>query len=855
MEPKVRRDELTKRVMAGPDTRASHHQPLLFLFRVFRGSSRAQRSIAKGVWPVANSSPSWSSLSCLGSSCLSLSYLILFLLAAPLHADERAAFFETRIRPVLMETCLTCHGGDKTSNGLRVDAIRHLTDGGETGVAVVPGKPHESLLITAIHYADTDLQMPPSKRLPDRVINDFDKWVADGAYWPTAEPKVDVDTLGHWAFQPLTAPDKASDASTSLHTIDRFLDVAHREHELRVLSAADRQTLIRRAAFDLTGLAPTPDDVQEFLSDEQPGAFIRTVDRMLDSPRYAERWARHWLDLVRYADTAGDDSDYPIPQAILYRDYVIDSFAADKPYDQFIQEQIAGDILARECAPEDFRERTIATGFLAQAKRFATGKHEDMHLIIEDTLHTIGQSVLGLTFRCARCHDHKYDPLSQQDYYALYGFFKSTVYPHPGGESDRQPSDLIPLVSGEDFAQSESAYLAKFGDRIAELEAEIKQIESKTADRKERRALTQPLRSELAETRRQSPWVTTPLAYAVKEGTFVDARIQLGGDPARLQETVPRGIPEFLAPDRSFEVSEGQSGRLDLARWLTDPNNPLTSRVMVNRIWQHHFGNGIVATPSNFGIQGDPPTHPELLDWLAAQFVDSGWSIKAMHRLIMSSAAYQRSSGLDDASHERDPDNRFYWRFNRRRLDAESIRDSMLWIAGNLDTMRPGPHAFPATDTWRFSAHRQFKAVYPSNHRSIYLMVQRLHPHPFLSLFNGPNTTASVAVRDESTLPLQALFMSNSEFVHTQARGVARRLIQSEASQLAQVDRVYWLTVSRPASQAELDRGHDYLRQYAQLLVNEADLEEQEKLDGRAVEPLASLIRTLFASNEFVYID
>ena len=785
--------------------------------------------------------------------------LAFWLAATPLAADDQAAFFEARIRPVLMGTCFTCHGGDKTASGLRVDALHHLTDGGERGVAVVPGNPQESLLLTAIHYADRDLKMPPKERLPDRVIGDFEKWIAGGAFWPAAAPQVDADTGRHWAFQPIDKDGANAPAESPYsHPIDRFLEVGHRQRELEPLGPADRQTLIRRASFDLTGLPPTPDQVQAFLDDEQPDAFSRAVDRLLESARYAERWARHWLDLVRYADTAGDDSDYPIPQAVLYRDYVIDSFDADKPYDEFIREQIAGDILARDCPPEVFRERTIATGFLAQAKRFATGKHEDMHLIIEDTLHTIGQTVLGLTFRCARCHDHKYDPLTQQDYYALYGFFQSTVYPHPGGESDRQPSDLIPLVSTEDFAQSESAYLGKYGERIEQLEAKIKQIEENTEDRKERRARVEPLRDELREISQQSPWETTPLAYAVKEGTLVDATIQVGGDPKRPGEKVPRGVPGFLAADGRFEITTGQSGRLDLAEWLTSPDNPLTARVMINRIWQHHFGKGIVASPSNFGIQGDPPTHPELLAWLASQFIESGWSIKAMHRLIMSSEAYQRSGGQDHVNTERDPGNRFYWRFDRRRLDAESIRDSMLWIAGNLDLCRPGPHSFPPAHSWRFSAHRQFKAVYPSSHRSIYLMVQRLHPHPFLSLFNSPNTTASVAVRDTSTLPLQALFMSNSDFVHTQADGLARRLIESEAGERARVDRAYWLTFSRPASQIELDRSRDYLRQYAQLLSTEGATEGATKVasaEESTVAPLASLVRTLFASNEFVYID
>ena len=783
--------------------------------------------------------------------------------ALPAGADEREAFFESRIRPVLIEKCFTCHGGDKTSSGLRVDARAHLIQGGDSGAAIVPGDAEASRLLLAIRYADPDLEMPPKRRLPDDIVSDFARWIAEGAVWPDRTTEVDADNGRpnngrlnngrpnngrHWAFQPLDDGGDHLDLS-SPNPIDGFLGRAHRERGLEPLGPAARQVLIRRASFDLTGLPPTREQVEDFVNDERPDAFSRVVDRLLESPQYAERWARHWLDVVRYADTAGDDSDYPIPQATLYRDYVIDSFQDDKPYDDFIREQIAGDILACEAPPEVFRERTIATGFLAHAKRFATGKHEDMHLIIEDTLHTIGQTFLGLTFRCARCHDHKYDPTTQADYYALYGFFASTVYPHPGGESDRQPSDLIPLIPPDDFAAAEASYLEQYQARMDELEAEMDKISTEASDPKERRRLLQPLRDELQAIRDLSPWETTPLAYAVKEGKSVDVKIQIGGDPRRLRDRVRRGVPRFLPNSEQFEITAGQSGRLDLADWLTSRDNPLTARVMVNRIWQHHFGKGIVASPSNFGIQGEVPTHPELLDWLALRFMESDWSVKSMHRLIMSSAAYQRSSGQHDGNASRDPANEWCWRFDRRRMDAESIRDSMLLIAGNLDLCRPGPHPFPATKNWRFSAHRQFKAVYPSNHRSIYLMVQRLHPHPFLSLFNGPSTTASVAVRDASTVPLQALFMANSRFVHTQAEGVARGLLPLNDNP-ARINHAYWQAFSRPATEQELSRGLQYLERYKSTLA-----EEGASAEETAVQSLASLARTLFASNEFVYVD
>jgi len=625
----------------------------------------------------------------------------------------------------------------------------------------------------------------------------------------------------HWAFEPVrkVTPPVIADALSD-HPIDRFVRARQKTPAGK---AADRRALVRRAYFDLIGMPPPADR----LKDQQ--GFEVLIDELLASPRYGERWGRHWLDLARYADTAGENSDYPIPEAHLYRDYVIDSFNADKPYDQFIREQIAGDIIGRAGRPEDYAERVIATGFLAQSKRFGTGDLEDMHLIIEDTLDTMGKVVLGIGMSCARCHDHKYDPTSMKDYYGLYAFFQNTAYPFPGGESVRVPKYFVPTVHPSITEPKDKAYLAKHQSEIDRL----KQLIKSKKDTKSNQAKLDKILNRL-------PSRLVPVAYAVKEGKPKETYIQKLGNPRNRGDKIKPGVPSFL-DNHGFALPERGSGRLQLAEWLTDPKNPLTARVMVNRIWQHHFGKPIVPTPSDFGLQGESPTHPELLDWLAHQFIASGWSIKAMHRLIMTSKTWQLASAADAGN---------YNAFARHRLDAEAIRDSMLQLGGNLDLKRPGAHPFPTKDKWRFSAHYQFKAVYPSNHRSVYLMVQRLHPHPFLAIFNGPDTSATTAKRDQSTVPLQALFMSNSEFVRTQARGLADSLLDAEKDPTKRVQLAYARVLFRAASDHEVQRAHQYLAAYAKLLADEG-LTGRERASGA----WASFVKTLMTSNEFIFVD
>jgi hypothetical protein len=607
----------------------------------------------------------------------------------------------------------------------------------------------------------------------------------------------------HWAFTPIR--DVQPPAGPAAHPIDRFLPPTS--------ALADKRTLLRRVTFDLIGLPPTPQEIDAFLNDDSPGAFATVVERLLASPHYGEKWGRHWMDVVRYADTAGDNADYPVPEARLYRDWIIDAFNADMPYDQFVREQLAGDILAKSGPPEKYAGRVIATTYLALSRRYLTAPYESWHLTLEDTIDTTGRAFLGLTLRCARCHDHKYDPITREDYYGLYGIFASTEFPYAG--SEEFVSQKFPRRHFAAIVPPECA--AAIRRAAAEREARLR-VQAARAMLFGPLSDLPPIASELKTRTRLGTPPELPVAYAVSEGTPVDAAIQVMGEPDKLGPVVKRGAPKSLG--RPFTVREG-SGRLELANWIADPANPLTARVMVNRIWQYHFGRGVVPTPSNFGARGEPPTHPELLDWLARRFIDSGWSIKALHRLIVSSAAYQQAG-------------------RRQRLDAEAIRDAMLAVSGNLDRSRPGVHPFPPIAAWGWTQHSQFKDVYPSHHRSVYLMTQRLQRHPYLCLFDGPDANTTTDVRGSSTVPSQALWLMNNAFVREQSRGLAARLLTLRDDR-ARVTLAYELCFARLPSSEEIDITLAYLARFRREL-SEA-------------EAWASVAKVLISANEFVYID
>jgi len=667
----------------------------------------------------------------------------------------------------------------------------------------------------------------------------------------------------HWAFEPVSDPQppEVRHRRWPNNDVDRFilakLESAGRSPAL----SADKRTQIRRATFDVTGLPPTPEEVDRFLKDASPRAFQRLVERLLASPHYGERWGRHWLDVVRYADTAGESSDFPIPQAFRYRNYVIDSFNGDKPYDQFLREQIAGDLLPADSQAVR-NEQTIATGFIALSRRFGAGEGAP-HLTIEDTLETTGRAVLGLSLSCARCHDHKYDPVTMNDYYGLYGVFGSTRYPHPGSEVKNRQADFVPLVPREEF----EARTKPFREALEAATADIARLEKEIAVLHKQGLSTADTNAELESAKKRRTQLLAsppdvPTAYAVAEGASTNARVQLRGDPSHPGPEVPRAFLKVLG-GQTLPAGCAGSGRLELADWLTSPTNPLTARVMVNRLWQHHFGRGLVATPNDFGTQGRRPTDLELLDWLASRFIESGWSVKAMHRLMLNSATYQQGSSvqgreargeseqsLDSRLSTLDPNETLFSPFTRHRLDAEQLRDALLAVSGELDPTPGGVHPFPAEQTWAFTQHAPFHAVYESKKRSVYLMQQRIRKHPFLALFDGADPNASTGERGVTTTPLQALFAMNDKFAHEQAMAFARRLLREEGEDRFRLERAYQLAFARRARPDEVSECLASLEAVrSKLRANGSSADEQ------ALMAWSSVARALLGSNEFLFID
>lgn len=1223
------------------------------------------------------------------------------------RADDHDAIFESKIRPILLGTCFRCHGDGKTSGSLRVDSREALLQGGDSGPSIVPGKPENSLLIRAIQRQDGVAAMPPEKKHALRAdqVADLVSWVKSGAYWPASSKK--FETTRHWAFQPIrdVPLPEVKDKTWLKTSIDSFIRARQETAGVRPATPADKLTLIRRATFDLTGLPPTPNEIDTFLADNSSKAFETVVNRLLQSPAYGERWGRHWLDVVRYADTAGETADYPVPSAWRYRNYVIDSFNSDKPYDEFLREQVAGDVLADHGPRGRFAERVTATGFLALSRRFGFDSENYHHLTIQDTIDTLGQSVMGLSVGCARCHDHKFDPITMHDYYALYGIFDSTRYAFPGSEQKQKIRSLAPLLpsresqsrwheyqtelavlshtlakqkqpipaallcslhdmdgdfelqapaaggsngvlvppwlykgkiaitnaaqspyqnlhrlgkvgasvpadagmyqftqainpartptncktlyinldfrvtsidqgskashrfalgtlgdksaveilitgdsvllhtsgvptpiytvkvnqwynlqvtldlhkktiagcigipgSTPDFAaksfnsewsavinhvvferygqadgklpaiefdnlgiqdtpiapvskeppvhtssnepdptilndrlkaltgidgdlelQTEATPPASpwnagpnsvvklsassqspfhnryppgklgmhlpnrgeydgFGLVLANLKPDDKQrlyasfdfrcgsnakggqgswryylghgpgnsaaieiffndheffqrsgdltksvgplllgqwyqvqltldLKAKTytgvlvsqkgkinfsgqlatpwdgvidysfidsyghlpgvrpsldadnfyngdastppldttavpiRDDSKRRAQIAEIRQQLAaiqantaKARKQLETLLSSepfaMAYGVAEGTPHNCRIQLRGEPDQPGQEVARGFIKSLG-GKSLPDGTTGSGRMELAHWLTRPDHPLTARVMVNRIWQHHFEQGLVKTPNDFGVRGQPPSDPALLDHLATEFIRNGWSIKSMHRLIMLSATYQQASQSSSD---------LYAGFTRRRLSAEEIRDAILVISGELDIAPGHEHPFPSPIRWGFTQHDPFIAVYAHNKRSIYLMTQRLKRHSFLALFDGADPNASTADRLVTTVPTQSLYFLNDPFIHSASEKWAQRLRSASASQSECIAQAYRQAYGRPPTKAERADAVAFLTSYQ----TELKVDKKDNLEARS---LAAFLRTLFGSNEFLHVE
>ena len=710
------------------------------------------------------------------------------------EADRRLAFFEEKIRPVLVQHCYQCHSAAATQikGNLLLDTKQGVLAGGDSGTALVPRDPDASLLLSALRYED--YEMPPKGKLPDKVIADFETWIKAGAHDPReseAPIKRDIDIEAgrqFWAFQPrqeVSIPE-VNFESWPRNAIDYFVLSKQEQHGLHPIRDVDGAAWLRRVTIDLIGLPPTPTEIDQFLGDTGPDARQRVVDRLLDSRHFGERWGRHWLDLARYAESTGRTRNFPLPVAWRYRDYVIDAFNTDVPYDQFLLEQIAGDLVDEVGSIEERDRLRIATGFLALGapdlnERDAATFKMDM---VADQIDTLSRSILGLTVSCARCHDHKFDPIPTNDYYALAGIFRSTDilngYSNRVGGGNRAKAELLvrlgePVkkkqgqedeLEGLSDAQRERISRAVNQQNVAQKRIDEIKSDSSLAGAAKRKQLANAKKQYAAKTRQleqlkkkfvksKATTITGPACVGVRDARHVaDCKVHIRGDTKRLGDAVPRGFLQVLSSGPAI-VPTGQSGRKQLAEWIIDPENPLTARVMVNRVWQKLFGAGLVRTLDNFGAMGADPTHPELLDYLASDFVSNGWSIKELIRQMVLSRTYGLDVVNDPAHAGIDADNRMLWRMNARRLEFETLRDTMLMVSGEL---RSHPYSgsivanLPASELNRQKIDFDIDQF---SHRSIYLpMMRTLLPQEML-VFDVPEGIETTGARDVTTVPTQ----------------------------------------------------------------------------------------------------
>jgi hypothetical protein len=749
-------------------------------------------------------------------------------------------FFESKIRPLLAKRCYECHSqtAKQVQGGLRLDSRGGILQGGDSGPALVAGQPPSSLLIGAIGYAG-DIQMPPEGKLPAAEIALLTEWVSRGAPLPaddsTSIATQSIDFEAGRAFWSLKPPRHAPlplvrRAGWPKQSIDSFVLAALDKNQLAPSEPADRRTLIRRATFDLIGLPPGADEVEQFEADRRPDAWERLIDRLLAAPQYGERWGRYWLDYARYAD--GNKTSLEIRgQAWLYRDWVVRALNDDLPYAQFVRQQFAADQLP-SCEPGDI----AALGFLGISPEYWKELKLAPAVIEtivadewEERIDAIGRTFLGLSIACARCHDHKFDPIGTQDYYALAGVLASTrlterfVIPDPEAEVVRQAAERVKSLREQ--AQKLTAAKSKTPEdkaKIDKLKAQIDSIEGTTPHYRSAKAhaVEDAALYVLPEGKDH-----TKLEY--KPGEALNLCVHIRGNPARPGPPVPR---RFLAvfSDGTPKVFQNGSGRLELAEAILNEGAPLSARVIVNRVWKHHFGRGLVETVSDFGAQGARPSHPELLDELTCRFVEQGWSLKSLHRELMLSATYQQASTYSPAKFRADPENRWLWRMSRRRLDIEAWRDSLLAAGGNLDRQLGGPPVALAAE---------------SNHRrTLYAKIDRSSVDDVLRLFDFPDPAAHSPDRQPTTSALQQLFVLNSPFMHQQAQSLAELLLAGGATKSeAIVQRAYRRLLTREPGPMELELGVEFLGAQDSGTINVQRVEEYAQ--------------ALLGSNEFLFVD
>ncbi len=748
--------------------------------------------------------------------------------------------FEKSVRPLLIEKCQKCHGAQKTGGGLNLTSRTAILQGGECGPALVPGKPAESLIVKAIGRVG-QLKMPPKDALTTKEVEAINRWIADGAVWPEAGPPTGPNFLptekhrAWWAFQPVrsAAVPQVKDRTWAMSELDQFILAELEKRSLAPAKPADRRTWLRRVTFDLIGLPPTPQEVESFVADASPDAFGKVVDRLLDSPAHGQRWARHWLDVVRYADYHDGNPKARNPvceplEAWRYRDWVVQSLNRDLPFDQFIVHQIAGDLLSPPDGREPYADGLIATTFLVNGAwdRGDADKEKMVSDMVDDQIDTIGKAFLGLTLGCARCHDHKFDPIAQSDYYALAGIFYSTrmltELGTKGGEITLQRRPLAPKELVERRAAQLKA-IAELNAKLAGSNAKDPKAPKRPLDDSNKKSLTDE-RDRLQKELLPEP----PQTLAVSEGgvpgglfpKIQDVPIHIRGSYTRLGPVVPRAMPAFIAGANQPKITS-ESGRRELADWVASKNNLLTARVIVNRVWQWHFGTGLVRTPNNFGLLSESPSHPALLDWLATTFVADGWSLKKLHRRIVLSATYAQSSSATPDAIARDPENRWFGRFTPRRLEAEATRDAMLAVAGKLESAPGGPATYDLATT----------------RRTLYVQTARWDRSNYATLFDAANPDAAVERRDVSTVAPQALFLLNHEFVLAQATNLAERVTRDEPTNFDhRLKRLFQLVYARPPTADELKIARELLAKSSPTTWRD-------------------LAHVLLCSNEFVYVD
>jgi cytochrome c553 len=892
------------------------------------------------------------------------------------QAPEQIEFFEKNVRPVLASKCQSCHNQKTKMAGI------DFTTGA--------GLSEPSLVTKAVGY-EGRLKMPPAGKLPAEEIAAIERWVAMGAPWPGRGEKGEKEEAGaggvrrpgtpitgkdreFWSFQKVSdpAPPAVRDTAWVKTPVDRFILAKLEEKGLKPSPPASKTALLRRATFDLTGLPPTEQEIRDFLADESPEAFQKVVDRLLASPRYGERWGRHWLDVARYADSTGNDEDHRYPYAWRYRDYVIEAFNNDLPYNQFLREQIAGDLLPAPDGGAVNRRGIIATGFLALgAKAIAQqDKQKMLYDVYDEQLDVTTKGILGVTLACARCHDHKFDPFSTKDYYSLINFFANTrSFKDPEAhvskllyvplvpreqyaryqehldkisgvkleiedlielEKERYNQRLTPRLAdymlaarglgdgagldgelvarwkaylGQDWrkkpdleqwqkasdaeaAKVARAYQARYEQTMANWSEKLRKWREQrrrmlaemnmppppkpqfkaeedgffydvyvaangpfaVGEKDEEKVFSAEGKARLAELKAREKQLKESLppepemACGVEDGEAVEQRVFIRGDYNHLGEPAPKGFPAVLV-DAAIAVKEPGSGRRELAEWLASADNPLTARVFVNRVWQKHFGEGIVRTPDNFGVMGERPTHPELLDWLASRFVENNWSVKSLHRLMMLSATYQMASTAGEEALKLDPENRLFSRFNRRRLDVEEIRDGMLAVSGAMDTEMGGTLQQGFGTDGENSQDRL--SINPDNYkrRTVYLPLRRANLPALLNLFDFGDATTATGKRVVTNVAPQALFMMNSAFLTEQSGLLAKALMAEGGEAARRVERAYWRVLNRQPEASEVDAALSYVGSF------------QSRYGRSETEAWQSLCRVLLAANEFVYVD